>query len=209
MADRAQASRKTAGQRERLNKGASPVEGDGAIVRSYENYSSQKVCTKCCIPKPLKAFGARKGKCRKPGERHAECKACTAARRKRRYSTEPGFKERVSLAVKKSYYTARSLAISHYGGRCYCCGEDNELFLTFDHLNNDGASHRHSLAANGRGASPKQLVQWIVDNNFPDTIGIACYNCNCARHHHGECPHKSNRKRLAEMIQPSLAVVNE
>lgn len=33
----------------------------------------------------------------------------------------------------------------HYGERCACCGETERLFLTLDHVNNDGAEHRRSI----------------------------------------------------------------
>lgn len=74
----------------------------------------------------------------------------------------------------------------HYGAQCVCCGESREKFLTIDHINNDGAEHRKSI---GQGGS--RLYKWLIDNNFPDTFQLLCFNCNCGRYRNGGiCPHK-------------------
>lgn len=179
---------------ERLNERASCGQDD-AIVRTYGNCSEFKVCSKCGESKELTCFQARKGRYRKPGDLFAECKACTAARRRLRYATDAAFAERHSNNVKNSYSRTRSEAITRYGSRCACCGEDNELFLTFDHIENDGAEHRRAIGDGG-----KYLLCWIKKNHYPDCIQLLCYNCNCAKGFYGVCPHKSNRKRLAEML---------
>jgi hypothetical protein len=153
-----------------------------------------KTCTKCQKTKVITEFGIRKGKYRKPGDRHAECKACTAARRRNRYHNEPGFKRRVAEIERKHHEKLRLDLLARYGGKCACCPETEYKFLSFDHIDNDGAEHRRE---HGDGA--KYLMQWIKRNNYPDTIQILCYNCNCAKGFYGECPHETNRKRLAEM----------
>ncbi|MDP9475410.1 MAG: hypothetical protein M3R38_06925, partial [Actinomycetota bacterium] len=46
-----------------------------------------------------------------------------------------------------------------YGGRvCACCGETEELFLSFDHINEDGARHRRSIGKKSNGAGFSDLV---------------------------------------------------
>src|SRR3990167_10731337 len=43
----------------------------------------------------------------------------------------------------------RKAVIDKYGGRCECCNELNLLFLTIDHINNDGTAERRSRSRNG------------------------------------------------------------
>lgn len=166
----------------------------------------EKKCTKCGQFKPVENFAARKGKTRRIGSTHTECKQCANARRaelrKERYANEPGFAEKAIIVSKTSYNKQRHAAIMAYGGMCACCGEDNELFLTFDHINNDGYIHRKSLG--GRNCGGKRMVNWIAKNGYPQTIQLLCYNCNCARGFYGQCPHKSNRKRLLEIDSPAV-----
>lgn len=79
-----------------------------------------------------------------------------------------------------------------YGGyKCACppCGETNPKFLTLDHINNDGASHRRSLSKKKVKAGPS-LYTWIIKNNFPPLFQVLCYNCNCGKNiNRGVCPH--------------------
>lgn len=73
-----------------------------------------------------------------------------------------------------------------YGGKCNCCGESNYNFLTIEHHNNNGASHRREI----NYTSSSSMYRWIINNNFPDVISITCWNCNLARHVYGVCPHQ-------------------
>lgn len=84
----------------------------------------------------------------------------------------------------------RAKAIAHYGGACACCGESESIFLTFDHVNGDGAAHRREMGYSGGHA----IVFWLRKHNYPDTIQLLCYNCNMAKAfgRYG-CPHKEVR----------------
>lgn len=72
-----------------------------------------------------------------------------------------------------------------YGGaKCACCGEEIVGFLTMDHINNDGASHRKEVEG-------RLLYVWLIKNNFPKGFQVLCMNCNWGRSkHNGICPHK-------------------
>lgn len=76
----------------------------------------------------------------------------------------------------------REEVLSRYGGKCVCCGESTYEFLSFDHVNNDGAEHRKTHRGD-------YLLYWIKENNYPDSVRVLCYNCNLARGKHGVCPH--------------------
>ena len=79
----------------------------------------------------------------------------------------------------------RAKCIEAYGGKepkCACCGEKEEQFLTFDHIDNNGSEHRRQI----KGGN---IYQWMVKNSFPKGFQLLCYNCNCSKGFYGECPH--------------------
>ncbi len=83
--------------------------------------------------------------------------------------------------------------IDHYGGKCLCCGEIGLLFLTIDHINENGAEHRRQIAPNFNSRVPggDHFYRWLEKNDFPDGFQTLCYNCNIGKHKNsGLCPHK-------------------
>ena len=72
--------------------------------------------------------------------------------------------------------------IDHYGAKCKCCGERNFGFLTLDHINGGGRTHRQRVGNN--------LYRWIRKNNFPGILQILCWNCNGSKGAYGVCAHK-------------------
>jgi hypothetical protein len=86
----------------------------------------------------------------------------------------------------------------HYGAVCACCGESNEIFLTLDHVNNDGAAHRRSINAPRNPNSTDKVWRWLVITEFAegDKFQILCYNCNCGkRDNGGVCPHQAEEAK--------------
>jgi hypothetical protein len=74
--------------------------------------------------------------------------------------------------------------IAHYGGKCACCGETERLFLSIDHINNDGAKHRREVPASS-------LYRWLKKNGYPEGFQVLCMNCNCGKARNGGvCPHQ-------------------
>lgn len=76
---------------------------------------------------------------------------------------------------------AKLEGISHYGGKCACCGETEVGFLTIEHIH-------------GRDSSIKRFTgkkEWLRLKRlgFPEGYTILCYNCNCAKGALGSCPH--------------------
>lgn len=102
----------------------------------------------------------------------ASCKVCVALRTRRRRRSE------------------RVDALWHYSEgqpRCECCGDTKLEFLTFDHVNNDGAEQRR----NNKGISHiSNISTWLRKNNYPNDIRVLCYNCNCSIGFYGYCPHQ-------------------
>jgi len=62
---------------------------------------------------------------------------------------------------------------SNGGMKCEICGETHYEFLEIDHIHNDGNRHRNEIGKSGR-----DLILWILDNNFPYGFQIICRNCN-------------------------------
>ena len=88
----------------------------------------------------------------------------------------------------------RQTVIQAYGGKCTCCGIDDWRFLSIDHINNDGATHRKD-----RKFSSASIYGWLKAQGYPkDNFQVLCYNCNLAKAHcGGVCPHKSNPSSLS------------
>ena len=79
----------------------------------------------------------------------------------------------------------KKLVFNHYGRECKCCGENNSMFLTIDHINNDGYKYRKKNKGHIN-------YRWIVNNKFPKDLQVLCMNCNFGKRlNDGICPHKS------------------
>lgn len=86
----------------------------------------------------------------------------------------------------------RGEVFAAYGGEvCRCCGETEPMFLSIDHVSNDGAEMR-AAGTHGRGGS--QFYQWLRKNGFPPGFQVLCLNCNIGKHRNGGvCPHRSGK----------------
>lgn len=74
--------------------------------------------------------------------------------------------------------------ISAYGGSCRCCGEDSLEFLTIDHINGGGNSHRRELGGT------QMVFRYLRKNGYPaEGYQVLCFNCNAAKTFYGKCPH--------------------
>ena len=103
------------------------------------------------------------------------------------YKDKESWKERVKRRKKE----IRQIVMKHYGGKCKCCGESKDEFLTIDHINGDGAEHKRKIGLKRCG---NRFYQWIVKNNFPSDLRILCWNCNCSLGFRGYCPHGNIKK---------------
>jgi hypothetical protein len=82
-----------------------------------------------------------------------------------------------------------------YGGyECACCGEKERMFLTLDHIKNDGAAHRKEIFGKRGQNNTPQFHKWLKNHAFPEIVQVLCYNCNAGRHRNGGvCPHKERQ----------------
>jgi hypothetical protein len=93
--------------------------------------------------------------------------------------------------TKRNQAKCRDEIYSAYGGyKCNCCGEAERMFLSIDHVNNDGAQERKSGKYNGSGSA---FYTWLRKNNFPTGYQVLCMNCQIGKHKNGGvCPHQNN-----------------
>ena len=86
----------------------------------------------------------------------------------------------------------RDEVFTAYGGyECACCGEDERMFLSIDHMDNNGAIERKSGQYHGSGTA---FYQWLRKNKFPSGYQVLCMNCQIGKHKNGGvCPHQSTK----------------
>jgi hypothetical protein len=106
---------------------------------------------------------------------------------RRYYLLHPEIRNRQRYATQR----LKMDVLTHYAGprpRCKCCGEDQILFLTLDHINGGGNAHRRSIFGKKSG----NMYYWIRKNNYPVGFQVLCWNCNCGKRQLAQCPHQSN-----------------
>lgn len=115
-----------------------------------------------------------------------------------RQGNVPRLRIRAQIPEVKTAYNQTRVAVrlstklavlKHYGGKCFCCGENDEIFLNIDHTSQDGSAHRKSMGSRTWGG--KELYRWLQKNNYPTGFRVLCFNCNFAIYHRGVCPHQT------------------
>src|SRR5579859_401405 len=145
--------------------------GIGRIFATGARTSETRHCRKCKMEKSIREF--RSVSLENPERRSWLCSEC----RKKDVSQYPCVARQRQKAHDRKK-AARALALKHYGGRCNCCGETEEVFLAFDHINGGGSQHRSH-------PDRKRFVAmgvFLVETGFPEGYQILCNNCNWAKH---------------------------
>ena len=138
------------------------------------------ICTKCKIDQDKEEFYPNKAYRR---GRTTWCRACQA-----KYHARESVKEK----KRKYKQKLKKEVMDAYGGKCNCCEETTLVFLTIDHIHNDGHEHRRKLGVGGGTA----FYCWLRKNNYPKGFQVLCFNCNCGRSINGGiCPHKVKGKK--------------
>lgn len=84
-------------------------------------------------------------------------------------------------SVRISNHKLKKEVIEAYGGKCTCCGESRLVFLTIDHIFNDGATE---------GRHGDSQYRWLRQEGYPKgRHQVLCMNCNWAKRY-GVCPHQ-------------------
>ena len=124
--------------------------------------------------------------CAKPlqADEKALCADCKAKRRAYYYQNH----QQQLQNGKKRRLDSKQKAFDAYGGAvCKCCGETHLEFLTIDHIDGKGASHRRSIGNSGG----HNFYRWLRTNGYPPGYQVLCFNCNFAKGHFGKCPHET------------------
>lgn len=158
-----------------------------------------RTCKKCSQEKDIEEFPLYNAK---QGKRRYECNSCQRGRMnsyyegskpkrlkgaRDRYHANPAAvwsPERKERAYKlarerKQKYLEQVLAM--YGPVCVACGEDTPIFLTIDHIHNDGWEKRKE---NYREAGIAFYLD-ILRNGKRHDLEILCFNCNYGKNRNG------------------------
>ena len=105
------------------------------------------------------------------------------------------FRAGESAKVKADSERIKDKVFSAYGWNCNCCGESQRLFLSLDHVNNDGYLDR----SRGKKKSSTRTYREVIKAGFPNTFQVLCMNCNFGkRMNNGVCPHKQGVTTMAQ-----------
>lgn len=107
---------------------------------------------------------------------------------------------RRSIRSKSRLVSIRRAVFELYGNKCVCCGEENEVFLTLDHINNDGYKDRNTEKGYN---SREMLLRGLADKPRRNDLQILCFNCNFGRARVGVCPHQDRSVTLATGTAPN------
>jgi hypothetical protein len=93
--------------------------------------------------------------------------------------------------TKRNQDRCREQVFAAYGGyKCSCCGETEPMFLSIDHIANNGGQERRSGVYAGSGTA---FYAWLRKNGFPEGYQVLCMNCQIGKHKNGGvCPHQSS-----------------
>lgn len=162
-----------------------------------------KLCSKCKVKKSLELFFRDKNR---KDDLACQCKLCMYEYRKEwviknrnrinQYAREIRKKNRDMINKwrrdweRKRHRKLKELVLSHYSKgipSCNCCGEKNIIFLTIDHINNDGAERRRMGEKHGH-----KLYAKLIKHDFPKEFQVLCMNCNWGKYQNGGiCPHQN------------------
>lgn len=94
-----------------------------------------------------------------------------------------------------------------YGNECQCCGENIWQFLTIDHIDGEGSTHRKDIGIGKRGGTT--FYQWLKNNNFPrENFRTLCYNCNCCSGYNGFCAHQISKNNLENCFDCGIKIID-
>lgn len=145
-------------------------------------FQESKVCKKCGSDKPINKFRIRKG----ANGLFADNKC-------------------ISCRAKMLYAQLKLQTLEAFDWKCSCCGVDHPQFLTLEHIT--GRDHYYGLKY-GRDGNRVQSNTYVemakAKREGWDRAKweCLCMNCNFAKGHYGQCPHRTGV--TAEQVIQSL-----
>jgi hypothetical protein len=162
-----------------------------------------KTCPKCKNEKPFPEFcpsslrcyvceSARAKEWRKKQKQAGLC-TCGKPSRTGKFYCDECLKGHLADQFVKNRQLKKD-AIAAYGGKCRCCGERIEEFLSIDHRKGGGQVHRKEIGSGGY-----RVYRWLKQHGYPqEDFQVLCFNCNCSRGFFGYCPHE--KEHLEERV---------
>lgn len=121
------------------------------------------------------------------------CKDCLL----KKVEKTSNFSKNNRFKINQSNLRLKYDVISKYGGKCSCCGEEEILFLTIDHKNNDGYIERNSIT----NYNTSSFYRMLKREEIREDIQILCFNCNLGKSINGGiCPHVEVVRKLEPVI---------
>lgn len=110
----------------------------------------------------------------------------------RRRTQDPSYVEEQRRKHRERRRSRKKDALSGYGELCSCCGEDEFVKLTIDHVDGDGAKHRSEVypgkTPKKRGLSNSEKIHLqIVAEGWPDRYQVLCIRCNASKGNGPSC----------------------
>ena len=167
-----------------------------------------KQCRKCKTPKPVDDFYMKAPDRNGHRYRASWCKGCTIQRNNAHAARMRKLDPIGSNAYfRKRYQRIKDEVFAHYGGYvCACCGETERLFMTLDHVDNDGGEFRKKTFGSQQ-FSGYRTYEWLWLHNYPEDckLQVLCANCQHGkRMNHGVCPHQARcNDHSLEEVGPS------
>lgn len=127
-----------------------------------------------------------------PKEGRKGCEGCL----KKKVDTTVKFSKNNKETTAQYRLLVKHQVIEKYGNICACCGEDQVLFLTIDHKNNDGYQDRMSTYGIKNPATTSFYLK-LRRESIRDDLQVLCFNCNLGKSiNNGICPHETINKKL-------------
>lgn len=105
-------------------------------------------------------------------------------------------RQRQSSKSAQAHSKFKRIIYDYFGSSCQCCGESEPMFLTIDHVNNNGNVARKQDKTGGTNFY-RVTAKRIQAGNPPTDLQILCRNCNWGKHvNGGTCPHKSGYEAI-------------
>lgn len=152
-----------------------------------------KTCTQCRQTKHVEQFYRQKYLSRHGAIRYlAECKDCWKKRvRARHLKHGDTIRTQANARGRWKRGVIKEAVFQAYGGwRCACCGETERLFLSLDHIENNGAAVRRELFGDRKWAGYR-TYDYLFRHDFPPGYQVLCMNCQHGKlMNRGICPHQ-------------------
>lgn len=154
----------------------------GQCARCY--YREKSKCWRLKNPEKAKLASRRHWRQKQTNK---QCTQCGKAALADRTYCQLCLEKHRSVGLRARRELKMAVFVAYGGPICVCCGEKNAAFLTLDHVNNDGATHRRL------SGSTTTFYQYLKRLNWPKepSLQVMCANCNWGKRvNNGICPHQ-------------------